>query len=62
MPQVLYIPQSPGNLIYLAKLNDNGLYWDNFTLALYNAKRTGNSFGYILKWQETGSFDYKLYI
>ena len=56
MSRVLYIPQSPANLISLAKLNDIGLYWDNCTWALYDAKGTGNPVGYIPKWQQSWVF------
>lgn len=50
MSRVLYIPQSPANLISLAKLNDVGLYWDNRTWTLYNAE------GYIPKWHQSWIF------
>ena len=49
MARVFYIPQSPANLISLAKLNNVGLYWDNKTWNLYDATETGNIVGYVPK-------------
>ena len=56
MSHIFYIPESPANLISLAKLNDVGLYWDNKTWNLYNAKGSGQIVGYISKWYQNCIF------
>lgn len=56
MAHVFYIPESPANLISLAKLNDVGLYWDNKTWNLYDAKGTGHIVGYVPKWRQNWIF------
>ena len=56
MAHVFYIPESPANLISLAKLNDVGLYWDNKTWNLYDTKRTGQIVGYVPKWRQNWVF------
>ena len=56
MSYVFYIPESPANLISLAKLNDVGLYWDNKTWNLYDAKGSGQIVGYVPKWCQNWVF------
>ncbi len=56
LKQVLYIPQSPANLISLHKLNAIGLYWDNRTWHLWDDKKQGQIIGYIPKWRKSWIF------
>ena len=56
LKHVLYIPQSPANLISLHKLNEIGLYWDNQTWHLWNDKKQGQIIGYIPKWRKSWIF------
>lgn len=53
---MFYIPESPANLISLAKLNNIRLYWDNKTWNLYNAKKTGQVVNYVSKWHQNWVF------
>ena len=53
MTYVLYIYQSPANLISLYKLNEARLYCDNRSWYLWDNKKKRQIIGYIPKWRKS---------